>query len=146
MVSEIKWWLIILFLVCIVLSQVRFLIILQQFHILFDSCCFRIYCPQKTICLGEALFLMTLTCVLVRNLESASHLFLKCNFFGSMWHLVWNWLGFSSIDSTCIFDQLLQFGNLVLVSWSRCSLCFWYSLFVFGLSKRRGTTIFLITK
>jgi len=43
------------------------------------------------------------------NTKSAHHLFLDCHFFGSVWYLVCNWLGFSSVDPVAILDQVVQF-------------------------------------
>jgi len=44
-----------------------------------------------------------------RDSESASHLFLQCNFFGSIWLLVRAWLGFSSVNPLDFRDHLVQF-------------------------------------
>jgi hypothetical protein len=41
-----------------------------------------------TACVGEC-----------DHIESATHLFLHCNVFGSLWSHVWNWLGISSVPS-----------------------------------------------
>lgn len=47
-------------------------------------------------------------CVL---LETTNHLFLDCNFFGSIWQLVRNWLGVHSTDPSIIADHFLQFDG-----------------------------------
>ncbi|MCI18448.1 tether containing UBX domain for GLUT4, partial [Trifolium medium] len=41
--------------------------------------------------------------------ESAQHLFLSCNTFGSLWSLVRSWIGFSSVDSHTLSDHFVQF-------------------------------------
>ncbi|XP_024642310.1 uncharacterized protein [Medicago truncatula] len=44
--------------------------------------------------------------------ESAQHLFLLCNTFGSLWHLVRDWIGCYGVDTDNIFDHFLQFTHL----------------------------------
>lgn len=44
--------------------------------------------------------------------ESAQHLFLLCNTFGSLWQMVRNWVGCSGVDSDNISDHFLQFTHL----------------------------------
>ncbi|MCI01485.1 heat-shock protein, partial [Trifolium medium] len=43
------------------------------------------------------------------GVETAQHLFLPCNTFGSLWSLVHSWIGFSSVDSPSLSDHFLQF-------------------------------------
>lgn len=44
--------------------------------------------------------------------ESAKHLFLSCNIFGSLWHLVRDWIGCSGVDTDNISDHFSQFTYL----------------------------------
>jgi len=39
--------------------------------------------------------------------ESAQHLFLSCNTFGSLWHLVRNWVGCSGVDTDNISNHFM---------------------------------------
>lgn len=41
--------------------------------------------------------------------ESADHLFLRCNFFGSVWYLIRDWLRLSSINPGTSADNFVQF-------------------------------------
>jgi hypothetical protein len=41
------------------------------------------------------------------DVESTQHLFISCSFFGSMWPLVWSWIGFSSVDTQQLADHFL---------------------------------------
>jgi len=43
------------------------------------------------------------------HVESAQHLFLSCNTYGSLWQLVRSWIGFSRADTQSIPDYLIQF-------------------------------------
>ena len=44
--------------------------------------------------------------------ETAQHLFLLCNTFGSLWRLVRDWIGCYGVDADNISDHLLQFTHL----------------------------------
>jgi len=44
--------------------------------------------------------------------ETSHHLFLGCNFFGFIWHLVRHWLGVHLADLSRMVDHFLQFGSL----------------------------------
>ena len=44
--------------------------------------------------------------------ETAQHLFLLCNTFGSLWHLVRDWIGCYGVDADNISDHFLQFTHL----------------------------------
>ena len=50
------------------------------------------------------------------SLESANHLFFTCNIFSSLWHLVCNWLGFSSVDPSGIVDHFVYLGMCFKIS------------------------------
>jgi hypothetical protein len=41
--------------------------------------------------------------------ESAQHLFLSCDIFGSPWPLVREWIGFSTTDASGLSDHFVQF-------------------------------------
>lgn len=78
--------------------------------------------------------------------ESTNHLFLTCNIFITIWHLVHSWVGISSVDPFGIADQFVQFGSLI----GRCfkiaaiNNALWFSCArVIG---KNGTTRFLIIK
>jgi hypothetical protein len=43
------------------------------------------------------------------GVESAQHLFLACNTFGSLWALVRSWIGFSTADAHTLSAHLVQF-------------------------------------
>jgi len=42
--------------------------------------------------------------------ESSPHLFLHCNIFGSVWHLIYNWIGVSVTNPFYVPDHFHQFG------------------------------------
>jgi hypothetical protein len=44
--------------------------------------------------------------------ESATHLFLHCNIFGSLWSLVTNWLGISYVSSAELRSHFIQFTKM----------------------------------
>lgn len=44
-------------------------------------------------------------------MESAVHLFLLCNLFGSLWHLIYQWVDISFITPTSIADHFHHFGQ-----------------------------------
>jgi len=56
------------------------------------------------------------------NVEIANHLFLTCNIFSSLWHLVRNWLHFSSVDPFGISNHFLHFAYSASVSKAQQSL------------------------
>ncbi|XP_024636563.1 uncharacterized protein [Medicago truncatula] len=64
--------------------------------------------------------------------ETAQHLFLLCNTFGSLWHMVRGWIGCSGVDADNLSDHFLQFTYLTGGAKSRRSfmqliwlLCAW---------------------
>jgi hypothetical protein len=44
--------------------------------------------------------------------ETAQHLFIQCDTFGSLWHMVRDWIGCCGVDSNNIHDHFLQFTFL----------------------------------
>ncbi|PNX59276.1 hypothetical protein L195_g051335, partial [Trifolium pratense] len=54
--------------------------------------------------------------------ESAHHLFLSCNIFGSLWALVRSWIGVPMVDYTTLGDHFVQFTSSA--GGSRARRCF----------------------
>jgi hypothetical protein len=46
------------------------------------------------------------------NRETAKHLFLDCDFFGSLWSHIWGWLGISSVSADDLNQHFFQFCHL----------------------------------
>jgi len=46
------------------------------------------------------------------GVEPVHHLFLKCNIFGSLWYLVHDWVGVSSVDLYSIMDHFNHYAYL----------------------------------
>ena len=44
--------------------------------------------------------------------ETATHLFMDCNVFGSLWSHIWLWLGISSASSSDLHQYFIQFTNM----------------------------------
>ena len=44
------------------------------------------------------------------SVETSAHLFLHCNNFGSVWHLIYRWLGISSVIPFYVEDHFNQFS------------------------------------
>jgi len=47
------------------------------------------------------------------NPETMCHLFFWCDFFGSLWHLVYQWIGINFTPPGSVSEHLHQFGHLV---------------------------------
>jgi len=45
------------------------------------------------------------------QIESVQHLFIDCNFFGSLWHHVRLWLGFTGVDHNILSSHFIHFTN-----------------------------------
>jgi len=45
--------------------------------------------------------------------KSADHFIFRCNIFGSLWHLIYQWVGISFISPELVADHLYHFGNFV---------------------------------
>jgi hypothetical protein len=79
------------------------------------------------------------------NAESASHLFLHCHVFGSLWYHIKSWIGVSGVD-TEIFVNI--FTNLFIIQViQRLVVRFYnyYGLYVYGWSGMNETTDCSIT-
>jgi len=63
------------------------------------------------------------------EIESDAHLFLSCNFFGQVWHLVRHWLSVHSADPLTVVDHYNQFGVSSELAKSQCSFMYliWYA-------------------
>jgi len=74
--------------------------------------CFRIDCLQRITSFGEVLLTMTPGCVwqgvILSNL--LVHLFLHCNSFGSVWHLIYSWIDVSMITPFYVPAHFHQFS------------------------------------
>jgi len=46
------------------------------------------------------------------SVESSANLFLHCNFFGSVWHLIYGWLGISAAAPQFLPDHFIHFSFL----------------------------------
>jgi len=64
--------------------------------------------------------------------ESASHLFLHCHVFGSLWQHIRSWIGVTGVDTNNISEHFNQFIHYTGYSKARCSflqllwlLCVW---------------------
>ena len=64
-----------------------------------------------------------------RVLESTQHLFMDCSYYGALWHMMRDWLGFDAVDPLVISDQMIQFSSLVGFSKLRCfvMLLIWFA-------------------
>lgn len=75
--------------------------------------------------------------------KTVSHLFLHCHCFGSLWHLVRNWLEIYRADPTDISNHFIQFGNIAGGSKARRSIMhlIWLSC-TWEIWKQRNNMIF----
>jgi hypothetical protein len=48
--------------------------------------------------------------------ETVVHFFFRCDIFGSLWHLIYRWVGISFISPELVVDHLYYFGTLVGLS------------------------------
>jgi len=44
--------------------------------------------------------------------ETMGHLFFRCDFFGSLWHLIYQWIGINFTPPVSVREHLHQFGHL----------------------------------
>jgi hypothetical protein len=75
--------------------------------------------------------------------ETAAHLILQCEVFGSVWHYVYRWVGISFIAPATIGDHFQQFGQLAGLSRSTHSFMtlIWHAC-VWVIWKERNNRIF----
>jgi len=66
------------------------------------------------------------------QVEDDQHLFLSCSTFGSLWPLVWSWIGFTGADTRFISDHFIQFIYSTGVLKSRRFFLQLIVFFVFG--------------
>jgi len=84
----------------------------------------RVLQPNVNLCVGGCGFI-----------ETADHLFLRCNLFGSVWGLVCQWLGVTHVSPSSIPEHFLQFVHLaglphatnfyLKVIWLACVWALW---------------------
>jgi len=75
--------------------------------------------------------------------ESSSHLFLHCNNFGSVWHLIYSWIGVSVINPFYVPDHFHQFSFSGGFGKKRRSILqvIWYAT-VWEIRKERNNRLF----
>ncbi|GAU40282.1 hypothetical protein TSUD_60730 [Trifolium subterraneum] len=68
------------------------------------------------------------------EIESAHHLFISCNTFGSLWTLVRSWIGIRSVDSISVQDHFVRFTSSAGGSRARRSFLqlIWLAFGLFG--------------
>jgi len=69
------------------------------------------------------------------HVEDVPHMFLSCPFFGSLWPMVWAWLGVEGVDSHATPDHFMQFiqyagglksrRSLFHLIWLQCVWVLW---------------------
>jgi len=77
------------------------------------------------------------------SMESSNHLFLQCNFFGFVWHLIYRWLGFSAAVPFYVpdyFNQLSYSGGIAKVRRSILQVI-WFAM-VWKIWKERNNRLF----
>jgi len=75
--------------------------------------------------------------------ESSSHLFLHCNIFGSVWHLIYSWIGVLVTNPFYVPDHFHQFGFSGGIGKKRRSILqiIWYAT-VWEIWKERNNRLF----
>jgi len=92
----------------------------------------RVLQPNVNLCVGGYGFI-----------ETADHLFLRCDLFGSVWGLVCQWLGVSHVSPSSIPEHFLQFVHLAgLPHATNCYLKVIWLGCVWALWKERNNCIF----
>jgi len=61
--------------------------------------------------------------------KSSAHLFLHCNFFGSVWHLIYGWLDISAVLPQFLPDHFIQFSYIDRSEkvWRSISQVIWFA-------------------
>jgi len=80
--------------------------------------------PNENLCVGGC-----------GHIETADHLFIGCDFFGSVWYLICHWIGFSCVFLGSVSNHFLQFTQLAGLSrashfylkviWLACAWTIW---------------------
>ena len=107
-----------------------------------SSACFGTDCLLKTISSGEVLFIRM--CVAGCDfVESTPHLFLHCNIFGSVWHLIYGWIGVSVVNPFYVPDHFNQFVYCGGIGKKRRSILqvIWYAA-IWEIWKERNNRLF----
>jgi len=75
--------------------------------------------------------------------ESAAHLFLHCNFFGSVWHFIYGWLGIYVVPPQFLSDHFIQFSYIGRSQkvWQSISQVIWFAT-VWEIWKERNNRLF----
>ena len=101
-------------------------------------------CQQKTICSIVVSLITISKCVAGCGLEESSHpLFLHCNVFGSVWHLIYKWLGIVTVipyNVSYHFNQFSYSGDMSKVRRSVIQVIWFAS--VWEIWKERNNRIF----
>ena len=111
---------------------------------------FATYCHQKTIWFEEAFFIQMTTLVLVGAAVRSQHItfFFRCNIFGSLWYLIYQWVGIFFISPVLVADRFHHFGHYVdLPRFTHAVMptLSWFGMLLFGFFGRREITGFLRT-
>ena len=86
---------------------------------------------------------MAIRCVAGCGLdELATHLFLHCEIFSSIWQHIRNWIGISGVDPLNLHGHFFQFTNSIGMSRKQRSLCSFFGSCVWIVWNERNNRIF----